>query len=100
MRQDSTQVGITEEDIDQQNFNIYPNPSDSQINIDYDLEGNKKGVLEIYNMEGQLIEQKSLGDFFDKVMLDVSEYTSGTYIVKIQTDNGEVLSERFIKVER
>jgi hypothetical protein len=100
LRQDSTQVGITEEDIDQQNFNIYPNPSDSQINIDYDLEGNKKGVLEIYNMEGQLIEQKSLGDFFDKVMLDVSEYTSGTYIVKIQTDNGEVLSERFIKVER
>jgi hypothetical protein len=51
-------------------------------------------------MEGQLIEQKNLGDFFDKVMLDVSEYTSGTYIVKIQTDNGEVLSERFIKVER
>ena len=99
-RLDSTMTGLTEVDQPLDQLKLYPNPSDSQINIDYDLEGNKKGVLEIYNMEGQLIEQKNLGDFFDKVMLDVSEYTSGTYIVKIQTDNGEVLSERFIKVER
>ena len=99
-RMDSTMTGLTEVDQPLDQLKLYPNPSDSQINIDYDLEGKKKGVLEIYNMEGQLIEQKNLGDFFDKVMLDVSEYTSGTYIVKIQTDNGEVLSEQFIKVER
>lgn len=99
-RMDSTMTGLTEEDETLDQVKLYPNPSDSQINIDYDLAGNKKGVLEIYNMDGQLVEKKKLGDFFDKVMLDVSGYTSGTYIVKIQTESGEILSKRFIKVEQ
>ncbi|MFZ6053364.1 T9SS type A sorting domain-containing protein [Halocola ammonii] len=99
-RMDSTMTGLTEEDEILDQVKLYPNPSDSQITIDYDLEGNESGTIKVFSMKGQLVEEKQLGSFFNKVMLDISDYSAGSYIVKIQTASGEILSERFIKVEK
>lgn len=98
-RMDSTMTGLTEVEQPLDQLKLYPNPSDSQITIDYNLNGNESGVLEIYSMEGKLVEKKQLGSFFNKVMLDISGFSAGTYMVNILTEDGDKLSERFIKVE-
>lgn len=80
-------------------FSLYPNPGKDQIKIDYDLDGQRHGLLTVYNTSGQQMKQVELGPAFHNVLLDISSLSAGSYIARITTDDGSQLSEKFIKVE-
>jgi len=80
----TTECSATALNIYQENstINIYPNPSDDIINIE--IENIKNATLEIYNLGGKLIFIKELHSKLEKI--DVSDFPSGIYIVKIMQD--------------
>jgi hypothetical protein len=69
----------------------YPNPANSTITLPYQLKQGEMSVMQIFNINGQLIETKQIDYIFDKILLNVSEYTKGVYIYVV---NG--VSNRFI----
>ncbi|MDR2009683.1 MAG: T9SS type A sorting domain-containing protein [Bacteroidales bacterium] len=69
----------------------FPNPAGSIINLPYKLNPGETAVMNIYNVQGKLIEQKTVDHSFDKIMLDVSNYQTGNYIYEV---NG--ISNKFI----
>ena len=75
-------------------IHIYPNPTNTMINIDSDIFINSAKYY-IYNMLGDVI---SFGALFDgnKTILDVSNLISGVYFMRIVTSD-IIYTERFIK---
>lgn len=73
------------------NFQIYPNPAQSTLNIQSEIPVNK---CLIYNSLGGLT--LSINEVNSKQTLDVNNLTNGVYFIHIYTDNGiEIL--KFIK---
>lgn len=62
---------------------LYPNPIENQLYIEDDTEIED---LTIFNILGVTIYRKSN---FHETNIDFSNYSSGTYIVKIKNKNGE-----------
>ena len=61
--------------------NIYPNPANEFVNI----ESNEKIIsIEIYDVQGKLVFNSYVNDF--NFTLNVQEFISNIYLVKIKTD--------------
>lgn len=72
------------EDNDAQKVAIYPNPANESMTIA------AKGItnISVVNLVGQKVFESSL--YSDKVVLNMSDYEAGIYIVRITTDEFEV----------
>tara|TARA_R110002012_G_scaffold69372_4_gene179512 strand:- start:18029 stop:19000 length:972 start_codon:yes stop_codon:yes gene_type:complete len=79
---------LSVEDFSQNDFQIYPNPTTEYLNIKTQLSNYN---YSIYNSLGQKV---NVTLFENKV--DVSNLSNGIYLIKIETETGEV-SKRFIK---
>jgi len=73
-------------------FNIYPNPSNSEINI-YTTGENNISTISVYNNLGQLITVKD--NPTTKTTINVSEYENGVYFVKIATNSHQIITKKF-----
>ncbi|MEO9258438.1 MAG: DNRLRE domain-containing protein [Crocinitomicaceae bacterium] len=74
-------ASIDENKLSQEIFSVYPNPSNSIINISL-IEG--KGYFEIYNVEGKLIVDKSTIE--GNQQINISQWENGYYFVRVTTD--------------
>lgn len=72
-------------------FKIYPNPTQNSFSISTSSSVNISKVT-IYNSIGQHLKSFST----DKSNFDISDFMSGIYFVKIETDQGSI-NERIIK---
>lgn len=72
---------------------LSPNPVNDRLFIFY--EGIKIESINIYDANGQFLKSKS--DNFD--YLDVSVFDTGLYTMVIVSENGEIITKRFVKVE-
>ncbi len=82
------------------NINLYPNPANSNIKIDLDLENDKNVVLKIFDISGkELISiNKSLNKGQNKIDLDVNKISRGIYIINI-FEHEELLFSRNVIIE-
>ncbi len=71
-----------------QKYNIYPNPVENTLNINSD--NSEEKLITIFTTSGQLI--KSLNTTDENLAIDVSQFSSGTYILNINN-----VSYKFIK---
>lgn len=60
-------------------ISVYPNPSDSKININWNTAIKS---IEIYDIQGRILE--TIID--NKNIIDISEKSNGVYFLKISTD--------------
>jgi hypothetical protein len=69
-------------------FKLYPNPTNTQVNIEYELKNIQTSNIEVYNNLGQLIYQKK-GNKSKKgnISIDISNYQKGLYFVKFISKN-------------
>jgi photosystem II stability/assembly factor-like uncharacterized protein len=75
-------------------FNLYPNPAQSELNISITDDAFKTATISIYNINGQkLIEEKSTNS---KTKLMVDMLPQGTYLLRVSKANGNS-SKLFIK---
>jgi hypothetical protein len=88
-----TTVGIAEHDLSQ-HVTLYPNPT--QFVIDLKLDRNYLGETEchIYDMYGKLMRVLPIEE--DITSIDVTNFASGVYIIRLTTEQGQV-SKRFVK---
>ena len=73
-------------------FNIYPNPAVNELNIE--LKEGELRTVSVYDIQGKAIELipvKSGKNY----QFDISKLTSGLYMIKIETKEGNILSGKF-----
>ena len=71
----------------------YPNPAKSVIALPYQLKNSETANLNIFNMNGKLIEIKQIDSAFDKILLNVSNYPKGTYIYDVNGERNKFIVE-------
>lgn len=75
--------------IDKNTISVYPNPTNTIVNIDYTLENSSDVVLRVTNIQGQVITEikteKSSGLNTDT--LDLSSQSSGMYFLTLTSGN-------------
>ena len=72
---------------------LYPNPSNELINISFDEDQLSK--LEFYDITGKLLFKKELNT--NTYALNIANYPSGTYIVKVFNQNNVSVNKKIIK---
>lgn len=97
----STVAGLKTEDLVSVNessinssVNLFPNPATEQLNIAFELKNADHVTIDIYNLVGQVVSTKDLGMLssgYTLKQIDVSELSSGFYMVRIQTSDAEVV---------
>ena len=85
-----TTVGINDYELN--NVVVYPNPTTGMIQIQ-NSESRIENV-EVYDAYGKMLNAVTVND--NATSLDLSGYASGTYFVKIMTENG-VVTKRVVK---
>jgi hypothetical protein len=69
---------------------IYPNPVSYLLN----LETTDSLYVEIYSLDGRLIESHSVQGILS---INVADYTSGIYLVRTLDSNGNISQQKFVK---
>ena len=90
----SSMVTGTDDDVDEELFAIkmYPNPTTSSVTIE--TPGSNESVVEILDLAGKRV---AISDHTTSITtIDVSEFVSGIYLVKVTTENSEVFIERLL----
>lgn len=81
-------------------FVIYPNPTNLgviQFDVEEDLNG-MEGTVRLFTMSGQLIQETQLNSHVSFQSIDISELAVGTYLLNIQLENGNIISEKLVKL--
>lgn len=75
---------------------LYPNPTNGIVNIGYTLTNNAPLNVEVYNAVGvKVAEVTGLNGGFGTSKIDLSNYGSGTYMIRL-TNNGESVTRRVV----
>jgi hypothetical protein len=88
-------TNIYEKDFKEQELNVYPNPSFDKIFIKYDFTNSKNQTIEIFNIQGKLVE-RNLKINENNKCIEISKLPSGTYILRLTT-NLKILETKFVK---
>ena len=82
------------------NITLYPNPTNGQVQLEFDLKETTQLKVEVTNLFGQTLRSEEL-DYnagTQKINLDLSEFASGVYMITLSTDE-ERVSRRVIRQE-
>jgi hypothetical protein len=74
-----------------ENLRIFPNPVTDRLNII----GTPKGQATIYNMLGQPVKRFTISN--ETSSIDVVDLPKGQYILRIQQQNGNMVTKQFVK---
>ncbi|MBK8143802.1 MAG: SBBP repeat-containing protein [Bacteroidetes bacterium] len=77
-------------------FNISPNPSQGNYQIDFGNNADGLIQLEVLDMQGNLIEKQNLSNK-NSTSIDLSKYVSGVYILKVISNNKQEIA-RLVKL--
>lgn len=72
---------------------LSPNPATNELHID-GLVATGTDKIEIYNMAGQMV--KSINSVYDKVDVNISDFTEGIYMVRLSGPVGTI-TKKFVK---
>ncbi len=73
-----------------ESFSVYPNPASSSINI----AGIKDTKIDILNILGEVILTDNIVS--GEIKLDISHLENGIYLIKIQSENGELVEKLIV----
>jgi hypothetical protein len=79
-------------------LNAYPVPAREVVYMDYHLNEEQAGTIEISNAKGQTIQKIRVGDVRGIVSIPVAEYKDGVYMVKLNTRRGVSRSGKMVIV--
>lgn len=82
----------TSVEISQDDFNVYPNPSNGFINIESE-DVNYNSNIKIYNTFGELVYQRANLNF-SKFNIDLSYLPNGAYFIQIENNNNQLITKK------
>ncbi|MBI3521214.1 MAG: T9SS type A sorting domain-containing protein [Bacteroidetes bacterium] len=80
-------------------FNIYPNPTDGIVNIDFSLKEGEVATLYIIDNNGATIAQNEMPtEKLQKLILNTSNLAKGVYLVRLVT-NANRIEKKILTVQ-
>jgi hypothetical protein len=78
-------------------FEVYPNPTSGELNVDLTAYAGKAIRLEVYSIEGKLMQFREIDEVqANLVQLDFSNYLSGMYLVRVKSDDLPDVTRRVV----
>jgi hypothetical protein len=71
---------------------VYPNPTTDEVSV---ISSVKINSVEIFNVMGQMVYSSNVNDYTSKI--NVSDFASGSYIVKMNTESGSINKKLMVK---
>jgi hypothetical protein len=81
-------VGVEENDQLQAGLNVYPNPTNGKVSVNFDE--STVGTIEVFNLVGKKVLVKQLSGTEYKVDLNIEGQSNGVYLVRLKTAKGIV----------
>lgn len=93
-------VGLEESDNKDSNlFTVYPNPATSYVALLCNLDGMSQVRFTVFDMGGRVVESVNLTPAVGyQYLLNVSGWSKGMYIIRVDTANGQIIQESKIVV--
>jgi len=83
-RFDLSEIRVVNIEEPTEELTVYPNPTHDFVNVSASL---NYETASVYNINGQLIKNVSLGE---EIRIDLSDLDGGTYFVKVSSSSGDV----------
>jgi len=80
-------------------LNLYPNPAQDVVNIEFESPENGIYQVELFNLQGQkvgTVAQDRLQQGKARLTFMTNDLEAGVYLIKVSTDKGSVHSEKLI----
>ena len=77
-------------------FNLYPDPTNDEAYLDYQLTEGQNGKVMLFNITGQLLAEFALSNESNKLTINTSKYKSGIYFYKVIVNNNVIENEKLI----
>lgn len=88
-------VSLSVDEFTANNIRMYPNPARENITIETTANMNFE-TLSIYSVEGRLVHEENQAISNHTITLDVRNFASGFYILKVQTKEKGTFTKQFI----
>jgi hypothetical protein len=92
------EVSLNLKSKNENNLNVYPNPTDDIINLDFSLDKNETVEIRIMNLTGQVIleQEQILSAGNQKIQISVDDFISGFYVIQLKLEE-DLQSKKFYK---
>lgn len=89
-------VGITELSAMNNQFKLFPNPTNNEVTIEYQLQYSNEMKMEIYNVTGKCVFKSEIKETETKI--DLLNLESGVYFVKFVDGNNLINTIKLVKL--
>ena len=89
-------VGIDDASPKVEVSNIFPNPANNKVSVNYDLNGATNAQLEIRNILGSVVKSVELTNTNGQVSIDVSDLTNGVYFYSFMVNEVAVKTTKLV----
>ena len=88
------QIGIntnvfSNDSFEHNGLSVYPNPVVDLVNINLAEFTGEVNSVSLFDITGKLVKTKEVTEALNTISLDMSSYSSGVYIIKLKTDEGQ-----------
>ena len=90
-------TSVKEPELATNRLSVFPNPADREVHVRLNLNAPSKLVeLRVMDISGRLLHVQQLEDLQSgDISLDVSNFASGSYLLKVRTEEG-TKTQRFV----
>lgn len=89
-------INNTDEVLSENDFQIFPNPAQSELKIELPEDANPE-LIQIFDVNGKLVFEVKNPNGKPIVLLNIDNLLSGVYFIEIQ-ESGRIYSSRFLKM--
>lgn len=84
-------TGVSQTNVSKE-IEVYPNPSEGIINLNFDFKDLHNVIVNVYNSLGELVATKDIGSTSGGLYsMNLSAIASGNYVVQVLTENGSTM---------
>lgn len=78
---------------------MYPNPSKGYVILEYKLETEQEGMIEIQNITGRTIHSISITEIQNQITVITQDWNPGIYIVSLKIKGKLIESTKFTLID-
>lgn len=92
-------VNVNEQQKNEINFSLYPNPAKDEVNVVFDMPSKGVVELQLVDLMGKIVLSKEVGQSFggtQLVKLSTENLRNGTYMLRLQSDGQSFVQKLMI----
>ena len=93
---DTLSVGIAENNSEENDIKISPNPVNDNLMLSYKLKYSEQGIVYIYDLLGELVFSQQIYISGTQLLIHTENFQKGMYVLSVY-DNGKRMNKKFVK---